>query len=95
MRKPKEVEFPILPQLPSKVKWEGEHIEFAELVKALIEAKKISGNTEKAIFEDLCLILGIEDLKKDSRMSGLKKRTKDITPLLYELERKLNNWIAQ
>ena len=95
MRKPMEKDLPTLPQLPSQIKWEGEHIEFAELIKALIEAKKISGTTEKAIFEDLCLLLKIEDFKKDSRISGLKKRVKDTTPLLFKLEESLNEWIEQ
>lgn len=81
--------------LPSKITWEGEHIEFAELVKALIEAKKISGTSDKAIFEDLCSILKIEDFNKDQRLKGLKKRIHETTPLLFKLEQKLNEWIEQ
>lgn len=81
--------------LPSNLKWEGEHIEFAELVKALIEAKKISGTTDKAIFEDLCSVLKIEEFNKDRRLKGLKKRIHETTPLLFKLEESLNEWIEQ
>lgn len=81
------------PQFQSNLNWEGSHIEFAEIVKALIEAKKISGENDKLIFEDLCKIFGIEEFKKDSRLKGLKKRINETTPLLIQLEESLNNWI--
>ena len=93
MKKPLEKDIPTSPQLPSQIKWEGEHIEFAELVKALIEAKKISGTTDKAIFEDLGSVLKIQGFYKDRRLKGLKKRVHETTPLLFELEQSLNRWI--
>lgn len=80
-------------KLISNIQWQGEHIEFAEIIKALIESKKISGTTEKSIFEDLCLVFGVKDFNKNNRIGGLKKRIHDTTPLIHQLEIHLNSWI--
>lgn len=76
----------------SGILWNSSEIELTEFIKALIEAKKVSGKSEKEIFEKFCDFLSVPYFDKKIKLQKIKKRTKESTPLLNELASALENW---
>jgi len=83
---------PILNQ-SSEVRWLGKELEFAELIKSLIEAKKLKGKSQKHIYEEMATYLNIKDTDKKQKLETISLRTKDTTVFLDELKEALNSWI--
>lgn len=83
------------PEQISKLIWLGDEIELTELVKALIQAKKISikTTTQKETFIRFRAFFNYPKLKEVERLSVIKRRTKDYTSFLNELENSLLTWI--
>lgn len=88
----KQKDQPILNQ-SSEVRWLGTELEFAELIKSLIEAKKLNGKTQKHIYDSLDTYLDIKDTDKKQKLETISLRTNKTTPFLVELEKALNSWI--
>ncbi|MFD2834184.1 RteC domain-containing protein [Gramella sp. AN32] len=76
----------------NNIEWLGTSMELAELVKGLIEAKKISGISEKQIFHFFQQVLDLPFDKRE-KLQSLRKRSSDLTPLIDEMEFHLKQWI--
>jgi hypothetical protein len=76
----------------NNIQWLGTPLELAELVKALIEAKKINGVSEKQVFLFFQQALGLPFDKRE-KLQSLRKRSTDLTPLLEQMEFHLKQWI--
>ncbi|PRX42487.1 RteC domain-containing protein [Salegentibacter salegens] len=76
----------------NNIQWLGTPLELAELVKALIEAKKINGVSEKQVFLFFQQVLDLPFDKRE-KLQSLRKRSTDLTPLLEEMEFHLKQWI--
>ncbi|MDT0684878.1 RteC domain-containing protein [Autumnicola psychrophila] len=79
-------------QQQNKIQWMGTPLELAELIKALIEAKKINGGSEKQVFDFLQLLFTLPFDKRE-KLQSIRKRSTNLTPLLHELEFHLKQWI--
>jgi hypothetical protein len=79
-------------QQENQIKWLGTPLELAELIKALIQAKKINGGSEKEVFDFFQQLLDLPFDKRE-KLQSIRKRTTDLTPLLHELEFHLKQWI--
>jgi hypothetical protein len=78
-----------------RLKWTGNDLELSETLKALIQSQKFVGNTDKKVFEVIFELFSVkftESIKKE-RLSTIKKRTKDYTRFINEMEINLTNWI--
>jgi hypothetical protein len=67
-------------------------LELAELIKALIQAKKINGGSEKEVFDFFQQLLDLPFDKRE-KLQSIRKRSTDLTPLIHELEFHLKQWI--
>jgi hypothetical protein len=77
------------------LKWRGTELHFTELTKALILSNYINGElTQKEIFQRLKGFFQIDDFNESDKLSDIRKRTKDKTPLINILENSLNSWIT-
>ena len=76
----------------NNIQWLGTPLELAESVKALIEAKKINGVSEKQVFLFFQQVLDLPFDKRE-KLQSLKKRSTDLTPLLEQMEFHLKQWI--
>jgi hypothetical protein len=78
------------------LKWHGTQLEFTELIKPLIELKKIgAGVSQKETFEKLRLFFEIEKFDENDKLKDIRKRTNTPTPFLNNLEVTLKNWIEK
>ena len=78
------------------LEWKGSTLQFAELIKALIESKLISPELkQKEIFDLLKTTFNIDVLDVSSKLKEVKQRTKDKTPLINILETNLLSWIEK
>jgi len=78
----------------NKIQWQGTPLELAELLKALIEAKKITGASEKQVFLFFQQVLDLPFDKRE-KLQSLRKRSTDLTPLLDEMAFHLKQWISK
>lgn len=78
----------------NKLKWQLTGIEVAELAKALTQAKKIVGFTDKDVFDHLSSFFDVKFDKK-STLQTIGKRSVDKTSFLDVLTHSLENWINQ
>ncbi|MDX1718959.1 MAG: hypothetical protein R3353_02275 [Salegentibacter mishustinae] len=76
----------------NNIQWLGTPLELAELIKALIEAKKINGGSEKQVFNFFQQLLNLP-FDKRQKLQSIRKRSTDLTPLIHELEFHLKQWI--
>jgi len=84
------------PIITNSLKWHGTQLEFTELIKPLIELKKIgAGVSQKETFEKLRLFFEIEKFDENDKLKDIRKRTNTPTPFLNKLEVTLNNWIEK
>ncbi len=79
-------------QQENHIKWLGTPLELAELIKALIQAKKINGGSEKQVFDFFQQLLDLPFDKRE-KLQSIRKRSTDLTPLIHELEFHLKQWI--
>ena len=86
-----KVEFK-LPEEPLRLEWNGDYLELCELVKALVESRRIQG-TQTEIFETFHKLFQFTDKTEKPTLQTIKKRTTDKTPFLYFLENALTRWI--
>lgn len=89
---------PIMPDLPpesnSKLNWAGTELELSELIKALIQAKKISPElTQTEIFKRFKDLLNVSNFDESDKLKDIRKRTNTLTPFINTLEITLSNWI--
>ena len=81
--------------IDNTVQWNGSNTELAELLKALIESKKLEpGLTQKEIFGRFSLFLNY-DLKETKGITDFSKRPNNrgnLTKFLDLLKENLNNW---
>lgn len=76
--------------------WQGTTLEFSEFSKALIESGLIGiVKNDKEVFESMKQFFNVEDFDKSDKLSQVRKRTKELTPLINTLEIALTNWIKQ
>jgi hypothetical protein len=76
--------------------WQGTSLEFAELTKALIESGFIGKvKNEKEAFEKMKLFFNVPDFDKSDKLKQVRKRTKELTPVINTLETSLLNWIKR
>ena len=61
---------PILNQ-SSEVRWLGTELEFAELIKSLIEAKKLKGKNQQHIYDEMAIYLDIPDTDKKQKLETI------------------------
>ncbi|WP_034889669.1 hypothetical protein [Gillisia sp. Hel_I_29] len=76
----------------SGIEFMGTELEFAELIKSLIAAKKLRGKSEKFIYEEMAAFLQLGETNKKQKLDTIGSRTKDITPFLINLEDALEKW---
>lgn len=76
----------------NNIQWLGTPLELVELIKALIEAKKINGGSEKQVFNFFQQLLNLP-FDKRQKLQSIRKRSTDLTPLIHELEFHLKQWI--
>jgi len=78
-----------------RLNWNGTELELVELLKALIESKKITGHTDKLVFNTIYELFSLDytDAKKKDRLATIRHRTIDKTPLITQLEINLKSWI--
>ncbi|TKD67329.1 RteC domain-containing protein [Flavobacterium sp. ASW18X] len=78
-----------------KIKWLGTNLELYELIKTLIEAKKLKGKNQKEVFITLFNLLGMEysDIRKKEAMATIRQREKDKTPFVDLLRLSLEKWV--
>lgn len=89
---------PIMSDLPpestSKLNWAGTELELSELIKALIQAKKISPElTQTEIFKRFKDLLNVSNFDESDKLKDIRKRTNTLTPFINTLEITLSNWI--
>lgn len=78
------------------LEWKGNTLQFAELVKALIESNLISPElSQKDIFELMREAFNIEHFDEGDKNKQIRNRTKTLTPLINTLEINLTNWIEK
>ena len=93
-----KVNIPIMSDLPlestSKLNWAGTELELSELIKALIQAKKISPElTQTEIFKRFKDLLNVSNFDESDKLKDIRKRTNTLTPFINTLEITLSNWI--
>lgn len=78
-----------------KLKWSGTDLELSEILKSLLELKKINGHSDKQIFETIFKMFGMKysDSIKKERLATIKKRIITKTPFLNQLSASLELWI--
>lgn len=89
---------PIMSDLPpestSKLNWAGTELELSELIKALIQAKKISPElTQTEIFKRFKDLLNVSNFNESDKLKDIRKRTNTLTPFINTLGITLSNWI--
>ncbi|MGN7513683.1 MAG: RteC domain-containing protein [Allomuricauda sp.] len=79
----------------NNLKWYGTDLELFELIKSLIESKKIVGGNQKQIFKTLFNQFGVDysDERKRDAIATIRQRVKDKTPFIEELQLSLESWI--
>lgn len=76
------------------LKWQGSQLEFAELTKALIQSNLISPElSEKERFDRMKQFFNVDDFSQSDKLKDIRKRSRDLTPLINTLQTALNNWI--
>lgn len=74
--------------------WQGTHLQFTELTKALFETKLISPTlTQKEFFKRMELFFNVDEFDEKEKLKGIRARSRDLTPFINTLEISLNNWI--
>jgi hypothetical protein len=82
--------------IENSVSWQGTELEFSELVKALIESKKLSPElSQKEIFKRMGVCFNIESFNENDKIKDIRKRTNTPTPFLNILQTSLDNWIKR
>ena len=83
------------PNKTSILKWTGKDLELFELIKALIQSKKINSQSEKVTFKTIFNFFGLtySDSRKRDAIQTIRARVKDKTPFLIDLQLDLENWI--
>lgn len=77
-----------------QLNWQGTTLQFAEFSKALIESGFIGKiKNEKKVFDKMKQFFNVEDFNKSDKLSQVRYRTKDLTPVITVLEVALTNWI--
>ncbi|MBT8302072.1 MAG: RteC domain-containing protein, partial [Maribacter sp.] len=74
--------------------WRGSTIELVELIKALIEARKLPDLADKEIFKLLEKYLGYP-IDQREKLQTIKKRTKDQTKFIDTLQYAMQSWIER
>lgn len=78
------------------MRWQGSTLEFAEFTKALIESGFIGKvKNEKEVFEKMKQFFNVDDFDKSDKLKQVRKRTKELTPVISTLEISLMNWIKR
>ncbi|MNR54006.1 hypothetical protein D3C85_1741200 [compost metagenome] len=76
------------------MKWQGSQLEFAELTKALIQSNLINPELpEKERFARMKQFFNVADFSQSDKLKDIRKRSRDLTPLINTLETALTNWI--
>ncbi len=79
-----------------KLDWQGTTLQFAEFAKALIESGFIGKvKNEKEVFEKMKQFFNVEEFDKSDKLKQVRKRTKELTPVINILEVALTNWIKR
>jgi hypothetical protein len=76
--------------------WQGTSLEFAELTKALIQSNKLNPElNQKELFKRMKQLFNVEEFNENDKLKDIRKRTKELTPLINILETSLTNWIKR
>ncbi|OWP85279.1 hypothetical protein BWK59_00635 [Flavobacterium davisii] len=79
-----------------KLNWQGNALEFSELVKALIESKLLNPELKQyEIYELMRKAFNVEKFDEGQKNKEIKNRSKTSTILINRLETSLINWIKK
>lgn len=78
------------------IKWTGSDVELAELVKALIESKRIKGGNQGSIFDALAASLNMsKKFDQKNHLQNLRKRKEPKAEFLRELVGYMETWMTK
>tara|TARA_B100000378_G_C18053394_1_gene413836 strand:+ start:1804 stop:2487 length:684 start_codon:yes stop_codon:yes gene_type:complete len=70
---------------PTGIEWKGTDLELTELVKALIESKKVKIKSQKHFFDETIKFFNMKEFNVTKKIQQIKNRTKETPTFLYEL----------
>ncbi|HEU4789802.1 MAG TPA: RteC domain-containing protein [Flavobacterium sp.] len=84
----------VIPKVENTLKWQGTPLQFAELTKALILSGKLNPElSQKEVFKRMKQLFNVEDFNENDKLKDIRKKSKELTPLINTLEISLTNWI--